>query len=109
MRRSLVFVHVKAQEWKDLAGPMSGQDDVGEGKRAYALKRTAAYNGLHAKWTALWCPLVSIAKKTPFKDDIVDIGVTVVASEGPVVIDVSIDGEDEGNNGDSVRDVLSVS
>jgi hypothetical protein len=111
MRRSLAFVRVKAQEWKDLADTTSRDDDVRrkEGKRAYALKRVAAYDGLHAKWAALWCPLVSIAKRTSFKDDIVDLGVTVGTSDGPVVIDVSTDAEDDGNNGDMVRDVIFAS
>jgi hypothetical protein len=107
MRRSLVFARSRAQHWTSLAENSSLEDSerLVEGKRAYALKHAAAYIGLHDKWAAKWYPLVRVARTTSFKEDIADLGVSATISSEPVVVDVSVDNDDEADNGDVVRTV----
>jgi hypothetical protein len=93
MRCLLVFICWKGQHWTELATSSIGDDDLFKGKRAYALKHASAYDALHDKWAMKWHPLVGHAKRSCFKDKIIDLGVKV-AHNGPVTITVEDDWED---------------
>jgi hypothetical protein len=104
MRRSLVFIRWKGQHWSELAAQSIGDDDLSEGKRAYALKHASAYDALHNKWAMKWHPLVGHAKKSCFKEEVVDLGVKVVYN-GPILIIVEDDWDDTIRD-DSVRSLV---
>jgi hypothetical protein len=127
MRRSLVYGRWKAKEWMELANKprkaetrIEGQQtDVSltdglnqalhkwdieliEGQRAYAFKQVSAYDGLVTKWAAKWQPLVTIAKSTIFRDEIVSLDIDVCTTREPVVIDVGEEDDNDAPHGDLV-------